>query len=230
MSNTDPLDLEFEVKGFAEDLLSRVLMCLEGQPLPDDLRIGASPDGRRFTFSYKQTLHAKADGPTVGMLQLDYALGFDRTDSYLAVHSSTFQLRDGRGKRPIVRFEYAREATRVPCSHIHVHAQSGLFTQLLAATGHKSPAAVESVHLPTGGDRFRPCVEDFVEFLIVECGVAGRSGWRDEVKQGREKWREYQTASAVRDRPEVAIEVLERLGLSVSGEISHERPSPRDRF
>ncbi|OBF42577.1 hypothetical protein A5719_03360 [Mycolicibacterium peregrinum] len=223
-------ELEARVRRFAEDVLTRVLMCLEGEPEPDDLKVGASPDGKRFAFLYKQTLHARRDGPVVGMLQLDYALGTDRSGEHLAVHMSTFQLRDSRGKKPIVRIEYARYARSVPASHIHVHAESGLFTQLLAATGHPSPAAVQSVHIPTGGDRFRPCVEDFIEFLISECGVAGRDGWRDEVANGRESWRERQTAAAVRDRPEVAIRELERLGLTVTGVPNGERPSARDRF
>lgn len=227
---SEPETLETRVTKFAEEVSTRVLTCLEGNPKPDLLQVAASPDGRRFTFSYRQTLHAVAGGPVVGMVQLDYALGTDRSGKHLAVHASTFQLRDSRGKKPIVRVEYVRDAQRTPCSHIHVHAESGLFTQLLAATGHDSPAAVQSVHIPTGGDRFRPCIEDFIEFLISECRVAGRAGWRDEVKQGRDVWRAMQTAAAVRDRPEVAIEELERLGLSVSGKLVGDRPPARDRF
>lgn len=222
--------LEGLVQRFAEDVLSRVLMCLEGQPKSDVLKIDASPDGKRFTFSYRQSLHAQTGGPAVGLVQLDYALGTDRSGQHLAVQNSAFQLRDSRGKKPIVRVEYVRDAIKVPCSHIHVHAESGLFTQLLGATGHASPAAVQSVHIPTGGDRFRPCVEDFIEFLISECKVAGREGWRDEVTAGRETWRQMQTAAAVRDRPEAAIKELERLGLIVSGEPRADRPSARSRF
>lgn len=210
-------DLEARVQAFAEELSTRVLTCLEGEPKPDVLKVMASPDGQRFTFSYRQTLLSARSGEDVGMIQLDYALGVDRSGQHLAVHVSTFQLRDPRGKKPIVRLEYARDARNVPCSHIHVHAESGLFTQLLAATGHKSPAAVQSVHIPTGGDRFRPCVEDFVEFLISECLVAGREGWREELMHGRERWRQMQTAAAVRDRPEVAIEELRRLGMTING-------------
>lgn len=222
--------LEARVTRFADEVVTRVPMCLEGAPETDVLKVDASPDGKRFTFTYRQTLHAAAGGPVVGVLQIDYALGTDRSGKHLAVHVSTYQLRDSRGKKPIVRLEYARDAHRVPCSHIHVHAESGLFTQLLAATGHNSPAAIQSVHIPTGGDRFRPCVEDFIEFLISECRVAGREGWREEVLRGREAWRELQTAAAVRDRPEIAIKELQRLGLAVSGELTGERPSARDRF
>ena len=75
---------------------------------------------------------------------------------------------------------------------------------------------MESLHLPTGGDRFRISLEDVVEFLIVECGFDKRPGWRDEVNAGRKRWRRMQLLSAVRDAPSVAIEALQRLGYSVS--------------
>lgn len=228
--NEEIAELEHRALAFAEEVSARVLTCLEGTPLTETIQVSASPDGRRFTFSYRQSLHSETGGTAVGVLVLDYALGSDRSGVHLAVHASTFQLRDSRGKKPIVRMEYIRDAHRVPSSHIHVHAESGLFTQLLAATGHSSPAAVQSVHFPTGGDRFRPCVEDFVEFLVSECLLAGRDGWRDEVSSGREQWRAMQTAAAVRDRPEVAIGELRRLGLTIGGELTADRPTARDRF
>ncbi|MGV9674577.1 hypothetical protein ACWDSJ_04800 [Nocardia sp. NPDC003482] len=154
----------------------------------------------------------------------------DRAQRHLAVHKSTFQLLDERGKKPILRIEYVRDAHSVPCSHVHVHAESGLFTYLLAQTGHPAPAAVQSIHVPTGGDRFRPCVEDFIEFLIRECRLAGRDDWESEVAAGREEWRKMQTAAAVRDRPEVAIAELRKLGLTVLGAPAPDRPPARDRY
>jgi hypothetical protein len=227
MTGSEP-NLETQVQEFASDVATRVLMCLEGAPQPNELTI-ESNDGR-FVFTYRQTLHAIAGEISIGIVQLDYALGFDRAGRHLAVHNSSFQLKDRRGKKPIVRIEYVRDARTIPCSHVHVHGESGLFTEFLAATGHKSAAAISSIHVPTGGDRFRPCIEDFVQFLIEECGVAGREGWRDEVFEGREAYRQIQTAAAVRDRPEVAIAELKRLGLSVTGELDDGRPEPRSRY
>lgn len=221
-------DLESEVQDFANQVLTRVLMCLVGEPREDTLRIVSSDD--RYAFSYQQTLHAHSAGEAIGVLQLDYALCADRSGRHLAVQNSAFQLKERRGKKPIVRIEYLRDARSVPCSHVHVHAESGLFTELLAATGHQSAAAIASIHVPTGGDRFRPCVEDFVQFLIEECNIAAREGWREEVLEGREQYRAIQTAAAVRDRPEIAIAELERLGLTVAGELPSGRPSARDRY
>ncbi|MFT4088350.1 MAG: hypothetical protein QM658_14590 [Gordonia sp. (in: high G+C Gram-positive bacteria)] len=227
---SEPNTLEEQVKSFAVDVVTRIRACLEGESDAHDVEVDASPDGSRFTFKYSQPLRAEGRGAPVGHLKLHYALGVDRSGEYLAVLESSFKLHDKRGNTPIVRIEYVRDPRHVPCSHIHVHAQSGNLTQLLAACGHNSPAAVESVHIPTGGDRFRPCVEDFVEFLVTECGIAANKGWRDQVIEGREEWRKKQTAAAVRDRPEEAIRVLESLGLQVNGTLPEGRPSARSRY
>ncbi|MEU1959128.1 hypothetical protein [Nocardia sp. NPDC019304] len=222
--------LEEQAKRFALDVSTRALMCLEGSPSSDQLTVEASPKGGRYAFAYQQSIHAELGSPAIGHVKLGFELTFDRSGRHLAVHKSTFQLLEKRGKKPIARIEYVRDAHTVPCSHVHVHAESGLFTYLLSQTGHPTPAAIQSIHVPTGGDRFRPCVEDFIEFLIRDCRVAGRDGWEAEVAEGREEWRRMQTAAAVRDRPEVAIEELRRLGLTVTGVADAARPSARARY
>lgn len=207
---SEQFDLAAEAKEFADDVSVRALTCLEGAPIPDELKVLGSPDRKRFTFNYRQTIHASPGGPPVGLFGMAYALTADRMGRHLAVHTSKLEVTDVRGKKPILRMEYVRDSFSAPCSHVHVHAESGLFTHLLAMTGHPSPSAVQSIHIPTGGDRFRPCAEDFVQWLIEDCRIAGRDGWRDEVAAGRERWRQIQTAAAVRDRPDVAIAELEK--------------------
>lgn len=224
--------LEAEARYFADDVTSRVLMCLEGTPDSDTLELTFSPTADRVDFNYRQALHPEGGTTRVGWLALLYQLGLDRSGEYLTVKKSSFKLYDRRGKRPMIRMEYDRTPRNVPSSHIHIHihAESGYLTRLLASTGHQSPHAVESLHLPTGGDRFRPCVEDFIEFLISECNVAGREGWRDEVAEGRTEWRRRQAAAVVRDWPEVAVEVLKGMNLSVHGELPVDRLRPYDRY
>ncbi|GAA5043955.1 hypothetical protein [Nocardia callitridis] len=225
-----PTDLEDQASSFALDVSTRVLMCLEGSPAADELRVEASPKGGRYAFAYQQSIHANRQGRSIGAVKIEFGLTLDRSKRHLAVHKSSFQLLERRGQKPIVRIEYVRDARGVPCSHIHAHAESGLFTHLLAQAGHPTPAAVQSIHLPTGGDRFRPCVEDFLEFLIRDCRIAAREGWEEEVAAGREDWRRKQTAAAVRDRPDVAIAELRKLGITILGVPTEERPPARDRF
>lgn len=74
---------------------------------------------------------------------------------------------------------------------------------------------VSSLHVPLGGSRFRPCLEDFVQFLIYECAFDSCDGWRTVVEDGRERWRRRQAAAVVRDAPDEAVRVLRNLGYTV---------------
>ncbi len=79
-----------------------------------------------------------------------------------------------------------------------------------------SPYSMESLHLPVGGDRFRPCLEDVIEFLVVECRFDSTAGWRAAVQAGRERWRRTQTRTVVRDSPGEAAAALRALGYTVA--------------
>jgi hypothetical protein len=70
-------------------------------------------------------------------------------------------------------------------------------------------------HFPTGGHRFRPCVEDVFEMLITQFRVDALPDWQEAVAEGRKEWRDKQLMSAVRDAPETAAKVLRRLGYPV---------------
>ena len=74
---------------------------------------------------------------------------------------------------------------------------------------------MSSLHIPVGGSRFRPCLEDFIQFLICECKFDSEPGWRKNVEVGRERWRRLQAAAVVRDVPEDAAKVLRRLEYTV---------------
>lgn len=75
---------------------------------------------------------------------------------------------------------------------------------------------MESLHVPVGGGRFRPCLEDVIEFLVVECRFDSQEGWRAAVQTGREQWRRTQTRTVVRDSPIEAADTLRALGYTVT--------------
>lgn len=206
--------LSDEVARFATECCGRIDAVLPAPPPDEPVRVVSSPKGPRFSFKYRHPLISARTPAVIGHFEVEFTIGRDRVGHYMAVHESSFRLVDTR-YRPIIRMEYLREPAKVPSSHIHVHAQSGPLTLFLARTGHRSPASVESLHIPTGGERFRPCIEDFLEFLIVDCGVAGSDDWREQVDEGRAGWRDYQARSVVRERPELAAEVLRELGAQV---------------
>ena len=77
------------------------------------------------------------------------------------------------------------------------------------------PNDLSSLHFPVGGERFRPCFEDFLHFLVEECGVDRVDGWVDVIREGREQWRRRQLRSTIRDAQAEAAEVLRKQGWTV---------------
>jgi hypothetical protein len=73
------------------------------------------------------------------------------------------------------------------------------------------PSRGYALHLPVGGKRFRPCLEDLVEMLIVEELTVGRPGWQEAIEEHRSRFRRIQLMAAVRDDPEATREELSRL-------------------
>src|SRR5690625_4794456 len=78
------------------------------------------------------------------------------------------------------------------------------------------PHDLSKLHLPTGGERFRPALEDFLGFLLRECGVDAVHGWQSAIEDSREEWRRLQFRTAVRELPREAADVLRREGWDIS--------------
>lgn len=123
---------------------------------------------------------------------------WDHTGRYLAIDDSQFAINLVDVKEPLLRVEYERP---IQAAHLHVHAESAALAHLLtvAEVTAKLPK-VQVLHLPVGGPRFRPCLEDVVEFAVVELGADAREGWGDAVSEGRDRWRLIQLKAAIRDR------------------------------
>jgi hypothetical protein len=68
------------------------------------------------------------------------------------------------------------------------------------------------LHFPTGGRRYRPALEDVIEFLIVEGLADGQAGWRDVLNEERDAYWRIQLRAAIRRDPWTALAALrERL-------------------
>jgi hypothetical protein len=159
---------------------------------------------------------AKVEGADLATLRVNYKLCTDAFSQWLAVEHATFELKASIDRAPIIRWDYDRDARRKPSSHVQVTAHRGALSHLLSRLSHPTPHSLESLHIPTGGERFRPCLEDVIEFLITDCGFSGRPGWQQVVREGRAKWRRIQTGVVVRDAPAVAADVLRRLDYTVT--------------
>lgn len=147
---------------------------------------------------------------TLAVLTANYKLCVDSYGTHIAVEHSSFVLKAKVDRTPVIRWDYDRDANRKPRSHVQVTAHRGALSHILSRLDHPTPHSIESLHIPLGGERFRPCLEDVVEFLIRDCGFEGQKNWKQSVREGRARWRRIQTRAVVRDSPECAVTGLNR--------------------
>lgn len=163
------------------------------------------------------------------VLKVFYACCLDGEERYLAVdrsHVKVFQGSRASGE-PLFRFDYVRHPrSKIPAAHIQVHAHRDALTYVMSSSGSgstrgrrraSSDAAprLSELHFPVGGHRFRPCLEDVVEFVATELGVDVSAEGLEALQAGRDSWRRQQTRTVVRDSPAVAARVLEELGYGI---------------
>lgn len=169
---------------------------------------------------YLPYLALTAGGKEVARLKIEYRFCLDSQKRYLAVAASEFHLFSVLDRTPMLRLEFKRDMHSAPAAHWQVGAERGMVSYMLAKAGAQAAHSLQSLHLPVGGSRFRPCLEDLLQFLIQECGIDRRDGWRAVVTAGRDRWHTRQLASAVRDMPERAAKALRDLNYVVSSPAS----------
>lgn len=147
-------------------------------------------------------------------LGLTFRLEADEEKQYLMATSSVMLLSlDQNLDSVLFHYDYERDKTHgYPEAHLQVCATSQSWEQA-ANRLDGSSRMLERLHLPVGPRRFRPTVEDLVEFLIVEKLAVGRDGWDLVIKAGRERFRIKQLRAAIRRDPDTAISLLRDEGL-----------------
>jgi hypothetical protein len=105
-------------------------------------------------------------------LDVDIKLTANTSGDRLRVESSRFRVWPEGGRLPVFRYEFelSMEARSHPAAHIQVHGSHPELEKLMKSRGLKTPD-ITTLHFPVGGTRFRPCLEDVLEMLIVELGV-----------------------------------------------------------
>lgn len=106
-------------------------------------------------------------------------------------------------------------------THFNVSSQHPVLARMVTPGGSAAASDLESaettrrIHLPTGGHRFRPALEDVLTMLVTDFAVEPRPGWERRLAEGRGLFREAQTGAAVRDHPHRAVEELRCMGYRV---------------
>lgn len=120
---------------------------------------------------------------------------------------------------------FARD--KVPASHWNIHAERGTASRLLVLGDPAHSGEFSKLHFPVGGARMRPCLEDFLQFVLHEFKVDQQDEAREAILAGRERRRRRQIATLVRDAPGVAAAALESLGYTITPPDDGPRPPNR---
>jgi len=142
-------------------------------------------------------------------LGLTFRLEADEDRRYLMVTSSVIALSlDHELDQVLFHYDYERDKVDgYPEAHLQVCASSDAWEQAGRRLDGRQ-RMLERLHLPVGPRRFRPSVEDVIDFLITEQLVSPRDGWAEEIRRGRERFRLKQLRAAIRRDPETAIAFL----------------------
>ncbi len=152
--------------------------------------------------------------PAVCHLFVAYILVLDPEQAYLAVAKSQYGLYlDSDRQKMLVHWDYTRDPENdYPVAHVQVNGDCEHFdilTEKARSAGRTSPMRpLRDFHFPVGGRRFRPTLEDVVEFLAVEGLAEMRNDWETVVKEHRDRWEERQLRAAIRRFPEIARQQL----------------------
>ncbi|WP_239655046.1 hypothetical protein [Mycobacterium riyadhense] len=218
-----------EVDAFVDDVANAANCFPTGWTI--DLTM-ASADRLRSVVDATLPLRGPGDGLEGGLAELsaNYKLCVDSYGTHIAVEHSSFVLKAKVDRAPIIRWDYDRDARSKPRSHVQLTAHRGALSHILSRLDHKTPHSIESLHIPMGGERFRPCLEDIIEFLICDCGFEGSEGWEESIREGRARWRRIQTRAVVRDSPGCAVAELESLGYTITAPADGEREERTSRL
>jgi hypothetical protein len=153
-----------------------------------------------------------------GRLCLDvlHTLDLDASGAFLTTNKSSYTLLEREGASPIMTYDYTREPpNEYPEAHFHLHGESDALRSMLRRCDRKSDKPTD-LHFPVGGRRFRPCIEDLIEFCILERLVTPREGWQAALGESRGRYHARQLRAAVRRDPVQSAEVLRREGWMVN--------------
>ena len=210
-------ELVAATKEFAASTTDLVNSCLSGDDVIPETAV--STDAKRASFKLVKDLYLEKQDLKLARLQVSFRMQENSTGNHLAVDASSFQILAYRHKKPVplVRFEYERDARSKPASHIHLHSESVPIGVILASSDRREIAIDQhDLHYPAGDARYRVCLEDVIEFAIVEFGFRAEEGWEDIVQRGRSDFYERQTDAVILHHLDRAAELLRAKGYVVS--------------
>ena len=148
-------------------------------------------------------------------LSVLHTLELDDSGTFLTTNKSSYTLQADDDTASILTYDFVREPpNEFPEAHIHIHGESEILVRMLRSSGRDKSKPAD-LHLPVGGRRFRPCLEDIIEFCILERLVTPREGWESALNSSRDEYLDQQLRAAVHRNPITAADALKRDGWQV---------------
>lgn len=135
----------------------------------DDVAFITTPKGIKGSVIPLSLSKDVAERSRAGLwLRIEFRVAPDSEGEHLRVNRSLVGLCvNPKTGQCAMRVEYDRDYDTAPAAHLNVAGESTMLGYAFATAGSK-PKPLEKVHFPNGGKRFRPSVEDFIEFLAQE--------------------------------------------------------------
>jgi hypothetical protein len=150
--------------------------------------------GRRAITSYLHVIHT---------LVLDERRYLTTLQSSYAVYA------DADMSESLFHYDYDRDPdNEYPKAHVQVPGESSTLNALNERSGQSK--MLGDLHIPVGGKRYRPSLEDVIEFVIVEGYAQEKDGARAALDEHRTRWEKRQLAAAAYRDPEAALEGIEQ--------------------
>jgi hypothetical protein len=140
----------------------------------------------------------------------------DSADRHPAVLRSHIVVRVDK-RNPLLRLDFSKDMHTVPGCHWNVHGERSALTRLLMRTNPDHNGELSKIHLPVGGFRMRPSIEDVLQMLIADFRFDHLPDAQSAIDEGPIRWRRRQLAAMIRDDVPEAIRVLEEeIGYTVT--------------
>ncbi|MFH8531559.1 hypothetical protein ACH4GE_24450 [Streptomyces tendae] len=216
-------ELREQTNNFAKEIQALLNCTVASHVQIKAVALPARGDDRLFALGHlldKSTMAAqrfrlKPRAPRVELwMDVSFQLQLDAEREHLMVKQSFFGVFGAEAaKHGLFHYDYERnKADGYPDAHLQVYGASELFSTLNDPRSD-SGRSLAQLHFPVGGKRFRPCLEDVIEFLIVERLVEAREGYEKVLETGREKFRRKQLMAAMR-RDRTTVEAfVDRYGI-----------------
>ncbi len=108
----------------------------------------------------------------------------------------------------LCHMDYERNKTHgYPEAHLQVEGASDALGPWRMADRTRA-RALRDLHFPVGGRRYRPALEDVIEFLVVEKLATPRDGWQKLLNESRGEFRRRQLRAAIRRDMETATQAV----------------------